>query len=93
MQGWCQLFELHAVAVVCSCEASVCSCNRSCSCRYLKPSLAVVLAVVPGLMSPFVLAVSVVDDVCYAIAIVFAAVPSSNTPFAEAIAVVPGKNP
>ena len=48
-------------AVVCKCEASVCSCNRSCSCGCLKPLFAVVLAVVPGLKSPFSLAVAIVD--------------------------------
>ena len=51
-QGWGRLFELQAIAVVCSCEASVCSCNRSCICGCLKPSFAVVLAVVRGLKSP-----------------------------------------
>ena len=36
-QGWGQLFEMHVVAVVRSCEASICSCNRSCSYGCLKP--------------------------------------------------------
>ena len=34
-QGWGQLFEMHAAAVLCSCEASVCSCD--CNCAQLKP--------------------------------------------------------
>ena len=67
-QGWGQLFQMHAIAIVCSCEASVCSCNRSCSCGCLKPSFAVVLT------SPFVLAVAIVDDICAAIAVVLAVV-------------------
>ena len=69
-QGWGQLFEMNAVAVVCSSEASVCSCNHSCNCGCLTPSFAVVLAVVPGLRSPFVLALAVVDAFCYAVAVV-----------------------
>ena len=63
-QGWGQLFEMHAIAIVCSCEASVCSCNRSCSCAWPKISIG--------------LAVAVVDDKCAAIAIVLAVVPSYN---------------
>ena len=54
--------------IVCSCEAGVCSCDRSCSCGYLQPMFAVVLAVLPGLKSPFVLAVAVADDLCAAVA-------------------------
>ena len=71
---------------VCSCEASVCSCNRSCSCGCLKPSFAVVLAVVPGLKSPVVLAV--VDDLYAAVAVVLAVVPSYDPSFAVVLVVV-----
>ena len=85
-QGWGQLIEMHAV--VCSCEARVCSCNRSCSCGCLKPSFAVVLAVVPGLKSPFVLAVAVVDDFCAAV--VLAVVPSYDPSFAVLSSFTPG---
>ena len=59
-QGWGQLFEMHAIAIVCSCEASVCSCNRSCSCDCLKPSFAVVLAVVPSYDPSFAVVIAVV---------------------------------
>ena len=69
------MFEMHAIAVVCNCEAGVCSCDRSCSCGCLKPSFAVVLAVVQVLKSQSVLAVAVVDDICAAIAVVIAVVP------------------
>ena len=41
-------------------QAGVCSCDHSCSCGCLKPSLSVVRAVVPSLKSPFALAVAVV---------------------------------
>ena len=71
---------------VCSCEASVCSRNRSCSCGCLKPSFAVLLAVVPGLKSPVVLAV--VDDLCAAVAVVLAVVPSYDPSFQAVLAVV-----
>ena len=81
---------MHAVAVVCSCEESVCSCTGSCSCGFLKTSFAVVLAVVPGLTSPLVLAVAVVDDLCAAVAVVLAVVPSYDPSFAVVTAVVPG---
>ena len=70
---------------VCSGEASVCSCNRSCSCGCLKPSFAAVLAVVPDLKSPVVLAV---DDLCAAVAVVLAVVPSYDPSFAVVLAVV-----
>ena len=92
-QGWGPLFEMHKVAVVRSCDASVCSCNRNCSCGCLNPSFAVVLAVVCGLKSPFVLAVAVVDDLYAAVAVVLAVVPSYDPSFAVVIAVVPGCNP
>ena len=36
----------------------------------------VVLAVVPGLKSPFVLAIAVVDDFCAAVTVLLALVPS-----------------
>ena len=74
-QGWGQLFEVHAVAVVCNCEASVCSCNCSFSCGCLKPSLAVVISVVPDLKPPFALAAAVVEDSCAAVAVVLAVAP------------------
>ena len=86
--GWGQLFEMYAVA--CSCEASVCIYNRSCSCGCVKPSFPVVLAVVPSLKSSFVLAVAVVDDLYPEVAPVV--VPSYNPKFAVALAVVPGWN-
>ena len=79
---------MQLYAVVCSCEAGVCSCNHSCSCGCLKPSFAVVLAVVPGLKSPFVLAV--VTDFCAAVAVALAVVPSYDPSIAVVIAVVPG---
>ena len=52
----------------------------------------VVLAVVPGLKSPFVLAIAVVDDFCTAVTVLLAVVPtcSYNLSFAEVITVVPG---
>ena len=75
LQGWGQLLEVHAVAVVCNCEASVCSCNCSFSCGCLKPSLAVVISVVPDLKPPFALAAAVVEDSCAAVAVVFAVAP------------------
>ena len=56
-QGWGQLFEMHTVVVVRSFKAKVCSCNLSCSCGCVKPPFEVVLSVVSGLKSPFVLAV------------------------------------
>ena len=63
---------MHTIAVVRSCKAKVCSCNLSCSCGCVKPPFEVVLSVVAGLKSPFVLAV----------------VPGWNPLFAVALAVV-----
>ena len=79
------------LAVVCKYETGVCSCDHRCNCSYLKPLFAVVLAVVPGLKSPFALAVAavlavvpglkypimlpVVDDLISAVAVVLAVVP------------------
>ena len=83
-----QLFEMHAVAVVSSCEASVCSCNRSCSCGCLKPSFVVVLAVDSGLRSPFVLVVAVVDAFCSAVAVALAVVGLIRDAVALTVAVV-----
>ena len=72
-QGWGQLFEMHTIAVVRSCKAKVCSCNLSCSCGCGKPPFEVVLSVVAGLNSQFVLAV--VDDLRAAVAVVHEVVP------------------
>ena len=73
----------------CSCEAGVCSCDRSRSCGYLKPLfavlLAVLLAVVPGLKSPFALAGAVADDLCAAVAVVLAFMRWRDIAFAVAL--------
>ena len=53
----------------------------------MKPSFAVVLEVVPGLKSPFVLAV--VTDFYAAVAVALAVVPSYDPSIAVVIAVLP----
>ena len=67
---------------MCNCEAGVCSCGC------LKPLFAVVLAVLPGLKSPFVLAVAVVAASNHHFAVVLAVVPGLKSPIALAVAVV-----